>query len=82
MATLPEILIILATIAIVFGVGKLTQIGNSLGKTGKELKKGFKEGLEGEKPIDITPTADKRANGSKPGQKKQSVDDANIEEQI
>ena len=79
MATLPEILIILATIIIVFGVGKLTQVGKTLGETGKGLKKGFKEGYDGEKPIDITPTAKSELEDIKPGHKKQSVDDANIE---
>jgi len=55
LATLPEILIILATIAIVFGVGKLTQVGKNLGKVGKDLKTGFKEGYHGKEPINITP---------------------------
>lgn len=77
MATLPEILIILATVAIVFGVGKLTQVGKSLGEAGKDVKKGFKEGLEGKKPIDITPPSE--TEDVKAGIKKQPVDDAQIE---
>lgn len=79
MVTLPEILIILATIIIVFGVGKLSQMGKTLGETGKDVKKGFKEGYEGKKPIDITPTAESNLEDIKPGQKKQRVEDANIE---
>ncbi len=46
-----ELLIILVIVLIIFGVGKLPQIGEGLGKAIKGFKKGVSEGDE----IDITP---------------------------
>lgn len=80
MASFPEIIIILAILAVVFGLGSLAQFGKSAGKIPKE----FKKGLAGppKDPIDITP---EEANKSvsidpKPGTKSQRVEDAEIEE--
>ena len=47
----PELMIILLIVVIIFGVGKLPQIGEGLGKAIKGFKKGLSEGDE----IDITP---------------------------
>lgn len=41
-----ELILILAIVLLVFGVGKLPQIGEGMGKAIKELKKGLAE--EGE----------------------------------
>jgi sec-independent protein translocase protein TatA len=46
-----ELLIILAVIILIFGVGKLPEIGSGIGKA----IKGFKKSLKGEDEIDITP---------------------------
>lgn len=46
-----ELMIILLIVLIVFGVGKLPQIGEGLGKAIRGFKKGISEGDE----IDITP---------------------------
>lgn len=46
-----ELIIILVIVLIIFGVGKLPQIGEGLGKALRGFKKGVSEGEE----IDITP---------------------------
>lgn len=52
-----ELIIILLIVLIIFGVGKLPQIGEGLGKAIKGFKKGVSEGDEGDEgdEIDITP---------------------------
>lgn len=47
----PELLIILAIVLIIFGAGKLPQIGEGLGKA----VRGFKKGISEDEEIDITP---------------------------
>ena len=49
---IPELLLILAIILIIFGAGKLPEIGGALGKGIKNFKKSYKETPE---EIDITP---------------------------
>lgn len=81
MLNFPEIIIILVIIAIVFGFGKLSGIGKQIGKAGKDLKDGLKEGLsdEKDKPIDITPALEEEETfDPKPGAKPQPVEDAEI----
>lgn len=51
---LPEIIIILVIVLIVFGVGKLPEIGSGLGKAIRGFKKGMSESSE----IDVTPKKD------------------------
>ena len=51
---LPEIIIILVIILIVFGVGKLPEIGSGIGKAIRGFKKGMSEPGE----IDVTPKKD------------------------
>jgi len=46
-----ELLVILLIVLIIFGAGKLPQIGEGLGKAIRGFKKGLSEGDE----IDITP---------------------------
>lgn len=53
-----EILIILVIALVIFGAGKLPQIGEGLGKAIKNFKKAAKET---ENAIDITPESDKKA---------------------
>lgn len=51
-----ELIIILVIILIIFGAGKLPEIGGSLGKGIKSFRKAIKEPDE----IDITPTKENR----------------------
>lgn len=77
-----EIILIIVTIIIVFGVGKLPEMASMLGR----MRSNFKKGLQQEaQVIDITPegTRSKRADGSagrKPGKFEQSVDEAHVED--
>jgi len=43
---IPELILILAIILLIFGATKLPDIGRALGKSIKEFKKGAKEGEE------------------------------------
>jgi sec-independent protein translocase protein TatA len=43
---LPELIVILAVLLLVFGASRLPEIARSLGKSGKEFKKGMREGAE------------------------------------
>ncbi|HLF85480.1 MAG TPA: twin-arginine translocase TatA/TatE family subunit [Nitrospiria bacterium] len=52
---MPELIIILVIILIIFGVGKLPQIGEGVGKA----IKGFKKGMVEADAIDITPKDEK-----------------------
>ncbi len=48
---IPELIIILVLVLIVFGVGKLPEIGGGVGKAIKN----FKKSSSGEDEIDVTP---------------------------
>ena len=63
---MPELLIILVIILIIFGAGKLPEIGSALGKGIKNFKKASHEPNE----IDVTPGADKKIDEKKPDEKK------------
>jgi sec-independent protein translocase protein TatA len=52
---IPELLIILVIVLIIFGAGKLPEIGNALGKGIKNFKKATREPDE----IDVTPDSKK-----------------------
>jgi sec-independent protein translocase protein TatA len=58
---MPEMLVILVIIFIVFGVGKLPEIGGAIGRSIKNFKKATNEPDE----IDVTPTSDKKLPGPK-----------------
>ncbi len=53
---MPELIIILVIILIIFGVGRLPQIGEGLGKAIRGFKKGMSEPTE----IDVTPKEEKK----------------------
>lgn len=57
----PELIIILVIIMIIFGAGKLPEIGNAFGRTIKNFKSSMNEAeKEGEKPgTDLPPGEDK-----------------------
>ena len=54
-----ELIIILVIVLILFGAGRLPQIGEGLGKA----IRGFKRGLSESEEIDVTPTQKKTENG-------------------
>lgn len=58
----PEILLILAIVLIVFGVGKLPQIGSGFGKAIREFKKSQQDAEEDKKQASTS----SGSNGSKP----------------
>lgn len=51
-----ELILILLIVLLVFGAGKLPQIGEALGKSIKNFKSATKKGAEDE-PVDVTPKA-------------------------
>ncbi len=54
-----ELIIILVIVLIIFGAGKLPEIGSGLGKGIRNFKKASK----GEDAIDVTPDEDKKIEG-------------------
>ena len=61
-----ELLVILAIVLLIFGAGKLPQIGSGLGKA----IRGFKDSIEGKDAIDVTPkkeVKEKREESEKKG---------------
>jgi sec-independent protein translocase protein TatA len=63
---MPELLIILVIILIIFGAGKLPEIGGALGRGIKNFKKATREPNE----IDVTPAVEKKIDEKKPDEKK------------
>ena len=61
---MPELVVILVIILIIFGVGKLPEIGAGLGKA----IKGFKRGVSEPDEIDVTPQEALKKDD--PGEKK------------
>jgi len=51
-----ELILILLIVLLVFGAGKLPQIGDALGKSIKNFKSATKKGAEGDE-VDVTPKA-------------------------
>ncbi len=62
---MPELLIILAIILIIFGAGRLPEIGGGIGKGIRNFRKATK----GQDEIDVTPSQDKKSN-SEEGEEK------------
>jgi sec-independent protein translocase protein TatA len=58
---MPELLIILVIILIIFGAGKLPEIGGAIGRSIKNFKKATREPNE----IDVTPQAEKKGEEDK-----------------
>jgi sec-independent protein translocase protein TatA len=52
---MPELIIIMVIVLLIFGAGKLPEVGGAIGKAIKSFKKSVKEPDE----IDITPKDDK-----------------------
>lgn len=59
---MPELLVILVIILIIFGAGKLPEIGSALGRGIKNFKKATREPNE----IDVTPPPEKPTEEKKP----------------
>jgi sec-independent protein translocase protein TatA len=57
-----ELLVILVIVLIVFGAGKLPEIGSALGRGIKNFKKASREPNE----IDVTPGVEKKTDEKKP----------------
>ncbi|MFQ5543972.1 MAG: twin-arginine translocase TatA/TatE family subunit [Nitrospiria bacterium] len=53
---MPELLVVLVIILVVFGAGKLPEIGSGLGKA----IRGFKKGVSEPDEIDVTPNNSKK----------------------
>lgn len=56
---MPELIVILVIVLVVFGAGRLPEIGSALGKSIKN----FKKASEGKDEIDITPRTGKDGKG-------------------
>jgi sec-independent protein translocase protein TatA len=48
---LPEIIIILLVVVILFGAKKLPELARSLGRSSSEFKKGMREGAADDRPV-------------------------------
>lgn len=55
---MPELIVIMVIVLIIFGAGKLADVGGALGKGIKNFKKSMKEPDE----IDVTPKKDEDKN--------------------
>ncbi|PWB79723.1 MAG: twin-arginine translocase TatA/TatE family subunit [Candidatus Methylomirabilota bacterium] len=60
-----ELLIILVIVMVIFGAGRLPELGSGLGKA----IRGFKDSLAGKDAIDVTPKKEK-GEGKRSGEKK------------
>jgi sec-independent protein translocase protein TatA len=56
-----ELLVILVIVVVIFGAGRLPEIGSGLGKA----IRGFKESVSGKDTIDVTPKKEKRSDEGK-----------------
>ena len=61
---MPELIVIMVIVLIIFGAGKLPEIGGAIGKGIKSFKKSIKEPDE----LDVTPKEEEK-NKEKPAQK-------------
>ena len=67
MIGIPELLLILAIILIVFGAGKLPEIGDALGKGIRS----FKRATSGKDEIDVTPSSERLESKPATGDRKE-----------
>jgi sec-independent protein translocase protein TatA len=65
---MPELLIILAIILIIFGANKLPEIGSGMGRAIKNFKKATNEPEE----IDVTPKSESKESAEKAESKEES----------
>jgi len=63
---LPELIIILVILLLIFGANRLGDIGSGLGKA----IRGFKDAFAGKDAIDVTPKKDGGSEGRPPGDQK------------
>jgi len=56
----PELLVVLFIVLVVFGAGKLPEIGTGLGKA----LRGFKKGMAEQDAIDVTPKSPSHSQGT------------------
>ncbi len=63
---IPELVLILVILLLLFGTSRLGEIGSGLGKA----IRGFKDSLSGNDAIDVTPKKDGGKNGRPAGDKK------------
>ena len=68
---MPELIIILVIMLVIFGAGKLPEIGAGLGKG----IKGFKKAINNEDEIDITPPKEELSSDSKPESSESKTDE-------
>jgi sec-independent protein translocase protein TatA len=62
---IPELLVILFIVLIVFGANRLPEIGSGMGKA----IRGFKDATSGKDAIDVTPKESKKGEEKAEGQK-------------
>lgn len=81
MSSLPEIVIIVVIIFIVFGIGRVQQIGSEFVRAKKELKAGYEGKGGGREVIDITPgqAGDEPNYDPKPGTRRDPIEDAEVD---
>ena len=58
---MPELIIILIIVVLIFGAGRISEIGGAIGKG----IKGFKKSINEPDSIDVTSDADEKATGEK-----------------
>ena len=63
---LPELLVILVIVLLIFGASRLPTIGSGLGKA----IRGFKDSVTGKDAIDVTPKKDGGSESKPAGEKK------------
>ena len=75
---MPELIIILVIMFVIFGAGKLPEIGAGLGKG----IKGFKKAINNEDEIDITPPKEEVSVDSKSDSKSAAETESKSEEEV
>ena len=77
----PELMIILVIIMIIFGAGKLPEIGSAFGNSIKNFKKSMKEAEEIQESANIEPTeTEAGANDSESSQEEATQDTTQVQD--
>jgi len=71
----PELMIILVIIMIIFGAGKLPEIGSAFGNSIKNFKKSMKEAEEIQEAANIEPTEIEADDNNSESLKKETVEE-------
>ena len=77
----PELMIILVIIMIIFGAGKLPEIGSAFGNSIKNFKKSMKEAEEIQEAANIEPT-EIEADGNNSESPKEEAAEENTEDKV